>query len=85
MSKKLHVGNLPSSTTREDLSSRFSEFGIVESTDVVSDTRTGQSRCSGLVEMATEADAMAAINGLNFTQYGDLTMSVSVAPPKGAA
>jgi len=84
MSKKLHVGNLPSSATKEDLSSRFSKFGIVASTDVVSDTRTGQSRCSGLVEMATEADAKAAINGLNFTQYGDLTMSVSVAPLKGA-
>jgi RNA recognition motif-containing protein len=84
MSNKLHVGNLPSSATKEDLSTRFEKFGIVASTDVVTDTRTGQNRCFGLVEMATEADAKAAINGLNFTQYGDLTMSVSVAPLKGA-
>ena len=42
MSKKLHVVKLPSSATNEDLSIRFATFGIVESTDVVSDTRTGQ-------------------------------------------
>ena len=84
MSKKLHVGNLPSSATKEDLSIRFAKFGIVEFADVVTDTRTGQNRCSGLVEMATEADAKAAISGLNFTQYGDLTMSVSAALAKDA-
>ena len=84
MSKRLHVGNLPSSATKEGLSSRFSKFGSVASADVVADTRTGQSRCSGLVEMAAEAEAKAAINGLNFSQYGDLTISVSAALTKDA-
>jgi len=79
MSRKLHVGNLPFSTTEEDISIRFARFGTVESAEVVTDHRTGQSRCSGLIEMATEAEATAAINGLNFTQFGDLTISVSVA------
>ena len=84
MSMKLHVGNLPSSATKEDLSIRFARFGIVASVDVVVDTQTGQSRCSGLVEMASEAEAKAAISGLNFTQFGDLTMSVSAALAKEA-
>ncbi|MDH3419833.1 MAG: RNA-binding protein [Gammaproteobacteria bacterium] len=82
MSKKLHVGNLPSSATKEELSNRFGKFGIVELADVIRDTRTGQRRCSGLVEMACEANAQAAMKGLNFTQYGDLTISVSAAPAK---
>ena len=82
MSKKLHVGNLPSAATKEGLTSRFSIFGIVESAEVVTDTRIVQNRSSGLVEMATVADAKAAIAGLNFTQYGELTMSVSVAQVK---
>jgi RNA recognition motif-containing protein len=82
MNKKLHVGNLPSWATKEDLSSRFKKFGTVEFADVSIDTRTGQRRCSGLVEMASEADAQAAIKGLNFTQYGDLTISVGAVPAK---
>lgn len=82
MSKTLHVANLPSSATNEDFSIRFATFGIVESTDVVSDTRTGQSRCSGLVDRATEAAATASISGLKFTQYSDLKMSVSTSPSK---
>lgn len=82
MNKKLHVGNLPSSATKEGLSSRFEKFGAVEFADVAIDTRTGQRRCSGLVEMASEANAQAAMKGLNFTQYGDLTMSVSAVPAK---
>ena len=80
MSKKLQVGNLPSSATKEDLANRFEKFGIVEFADVITDTRTAQRRCSGLIEMATEAAARAAMHGLNFTQYGDLTMSVRAAP-----
>jgi RNA recognition motif-containing protein len=80
MSKKLHVVKLPSSATNEDLSIRFATFGIVESADVVSDTRTGQSRCAGLVDRATEAAATASISGLNFTQYSDLKMSVGTSP-----
>ena len=82
MSKKLYVGNLPSSVTAEDLSIRFARFGIVASADVVMETRTSQNRRSGLVEMTTDAGAIAAINGLNFTQFGDLTMSVRAVPLK---
>ena len=80
MGKKLFVGNLPCSVTAVDLSSRFSKFGIVTSADVIMEEITSRNRRSGLVEMATDAGAIAAINGLNFTQFGDLTMSVRAAP-----
>ena len=82
MGKKLYIGNLPSSATAEDLSSRFSKYGIVASADVVMEKPTSRNRRSGLIEMATDAGAIAAINGLNFTQFGDLTMSVRAAPVK---
>ena len=85
MGTKLHVGNLPSSATEDDLLVKFGQFGIVESAQIKRDERTGESRGTGLVRMASDAEAMAAINRLNFTQYGDLTMSVSAVREKDAA
>jgi RNA recognition motif-containing protein len=79
MGTKLQIGNLPSSATEEDLSDKFKQFGIVESVRIIKSERAGASRLQGLVGMASDADARAAINGLNFTQFGDLTMSVSLA------
>ncbi len=72
MGTKLHIDNLPSSATEEDLSDKFEQFGIVESVKIIRNERTGESRGLGLVSMASDAEATAANNGLNFTQYGDL-------------
>lgn len=77
MSRKLHVGNLPLSATDADLRSKFGQFGTVESAIVLKDGQTGRSRRFGVVEMATDAEARAAVHRLNMTQYDDSIMSVS--------
>ncbi len=81
MSTKLRIGNLPRTATEEDLSNKFKQFGIVESVEILKDERTGNSKCLGLVCMASATEARAAISRLNFSQFGDRTMSVSTALP----
>ncbi len=65
MSKKIYVGNLPWSTTSNDLTSLFGQYGAVQSAEVISDRETGRSRGFGFVEMADEAGMNAAIQALN--------------------
>ena len=77
MGKKLHVGNIPSYSTDEDLSALFGRFGLVEFVKVIRDARTGVSKGFALVEMGTDAEAKIAISRLNFTQYDGLIMGVS--------
>lgn len=73
---KLHVGNLPSSMTEDDLELTFGRFGTVESAMVFRDANTGKSRGFGAVEMATEEQGRIAISRLNLTQQDGLTMIV---------
>ena len=47
----IYVGNLPYSTTREDLEALFGEFGAVQAARVVMDRETGRSKGFGFVEM----------------------------------
>jgi RNA recognition motif-containing protein len=79
MRRRLHVGNLPASTTAEELSAKFSQFGIVRSADILLDVNTGRGRRTAIVEMATDAAASAAIARLNMSQLEELTISVSLA------
>ena len=63
MTKNLYVGNLPFSTTSDDLRDAFGQYGTVSRAQVVSDRETGRSRGFGFVEMETGGEA--AIEGLN--------------------
>ena len=76
MNGKLHVGNLPASATAADLRLKFEQFGRVLSVTLDTDATTGRSRRSGLVEMEGRAEAQAAIDRLNMTQYEDMVISV---------
>ena len=62
MGRKLYVGNLPDSTTEQDLSDKFAAYGTVESVKLITDRDTGRSRGFGFIEMASEAEAQAAID-----------------------
>ena len=73
---KLFVGNLPSSTTKTDLETKFSQFGRVLSAEILTDAATGRSKRSGHVEMETVDQAQAAINRLNRSQYDDVVIFV---------
>lgn len=61
MGRKLYVGNLSFSVTEQDLSKLFAGAGTCESVAVITDRMTGQSRGFGFVEMASNAEAQAAI------------------------
>ena len=61
MAKRLYVGNLPYSTTDDDLRSLFSQAGTVESAQVMTERDTGRSRGFGFVEMGSDADAENAV------------------------
>jgi RNA recognition motif-containing protein len=80
MSKNLYVGNLPFSTTADDLREAFGQFGTVSGAQVVSDRDTGRSRGFGFVEM--EEGAEAAIDNLNGAQFQGRTLTVNEARPK---
>jgi RNA recognition motif-containing protein len=80
--KKLYVGNLPFSTTEDDLRELFSAHGEVTSASIVMDRETGRSRGFGFVEMASDADATNAINAMNGQQLGGRALQVNEARPK---
>ena len=84
MSRKLYVGNLPYSVTESALSSKFSEFGTVESIHLITDRDTGHSKGFGFVEMGSEAEAQAAIAKLNGADFEGRAMNVNEARPKTA-
>ena len=79
--KKIYVGNLPFSTTEDELRQLFTEHGAVESVNVITDKHTGQSRGFGFVEMAQE-DADTAIQALNGHAIGDRSLNVNEARPR---
>jgi RNA recognition motif-containing protein len=83
MAFKLYVGGLSYSTTSDSLRRFFAECGTVESATVVTDRFSGQSRGFGFVEMATEAEAQAAISKLNGQQFEGRRLTVSVANSQG--
>jgi cold-inducible RNA-binding protein len=82
MAVKLYVGNLPYSTTSDDLRNQFAEFGDVESADVISDRETGRSKGFGFVELATPEAAKAAIDALNGKDFGGRNLVVNEARPR---
>ncbi|HZT42588.1 MAG TPA: RNA-binding protein [Chthonomonadaceae bacterium] len=82
MAKRIYVGGLPYSATDSDLEQLFSSYGTVASVTVITDQYTGQAKGFGFVEMETDDQAEAAINGLNGTQMGGRTLTVNEARPR---
>ena len=82
MAKNLYVGNLPFSTTSEDLEQLFGQHGTVTRAQVMSDRETGRSRGFGFVEMPNEAEANAAIAALNNQPMNGRPLTVNVAKPR---
>ena len=81
MGNKLYVGGLPFSVTEDRLQEIFSAHGSVESSKVISDKFTGQSRGFGFVEMSSSSEAQKAIESLNGTQLDGRTLTVNEAKP----
>ena len=81
MGTKLYVGGLPYSVDEGRLQEIFSAHGSVESSKVISDKFTGQSRGFGFVEMSSGSEAKKAIDSLNGTQLDGRTLTVNEAKP----
>jgi len=78
----IYVGNLSFDTTEEDLRQSFAAFGEVTSVNIIKDKFTGKSRGFAFVEMGSEDNAKAAIQGLHETELQTRKLTVSVAKPK---
>ena len=78
----IYVGNLSYEVTEEDLKEAFEVFGEVESVKVLKDTYSGRSKGFGFVEMASNAEAQAAIDGLNDKELKGRTLTVNKARPR---
>ena len=81
MGNKLYVGNLPYSFRDEDLQQAFAAHGTVSSAKVMMERDTGRSKGFGFVEMGSDAEAQAAISGMNGQQYGGRGLVVNEARP----
>ena len=62
---KLLVRNLAKATTEEKLQTLFTQYGAVQSCNLVLDKETGKSKGFGFVEMPKVGEAKAAIKQLN--------------------
>lgn len=79
----IYVGNLPYSTTDDDLRNAFAAYGEVSSVNLITDKFTGQSKGFAFVEMSDNSSADAAIKGLNETAMGGRNIKVNQAKPRG--
>ncbi|MGZ5846138.1 MAG: RNA recognition motif domain-containing protein [Ramlibacter sp.] len=81
MGNKLYVGNLPYSVRDSDLEQAFGQFGAVTSAKVMMERDTGRSKGFGFVEMGSDAEAQAAIEGMNGQPLGGRSVVVNEARP----
>ncbi len=84
MAKKLYVGGLPYSTNDEALKEAFAQAGTVASATIIMDKMSGRSKGFGFVEMASDEEAMKAIEMWNGKELGGRTLIVNEARPMEA-
>lgn len=84
MGNKLYVGNLPYSVRDSDLEQSFGQFGTVTSAKVMMERDTGRSKGFGFVEMGSDAEALAAVEGMNGAPLGGRSLVVNEARPMEA-
>jgi cold-inducible RNA-binding protein len=84
MGNKLYVGNLPYTVRDEDLQQSFGQYGSITSAKVMMERDTGRSKGFGFVEMGSDAEAQAAIAGMNGQSLGGRSITVNEARPMEA-
>nr|MBS0019666.1 RNA-binding protein [Gammaproteobacteria bacterium] len=82
MGRKLYVGNLPYSANQQTLQDAFSQYGTVDSVNVITDRDTGQSKGFAFVEMSSDSEAQKAIEELNGSILDGREIKVNEAKPK---
>jgi nucleolin len=82
MEAKLHIGNLPKSTTQEELSTLFAQAGNVTVAEVIRERRSGESRGFAFVTMSAQSEADKAISMFDTYSLSDHALKVSMARPR---
>ncbi len=82
MNKKLYVGNMPYSTTEDQIRTLFAQAGEVTDVTLITDRETGRPKGFGFVEMATEEGGKEAIKRFNGHAMGERTLTVNEARPR---
>lgn len=82
MGKKIYVGNLSFNVDSDQLTQVFSEFGTVDSANVITDRETGRSKGFAFVEMNSDSEATTAIEKLNGMDLSGRAMNISEAKPQ---
>jgi RNA recognition motif-containing protein len=78
----IYVGNLPYSTTDDQLESAFAAHGTVSRAKVIVDRETGRSRGFGFVEMDNDDEARVAMEALNGSEMDGRKLVVNEARPR---
>ncbi len=82
MSKNLYVGNLSYDTTEDTIRTLFSEYGEIESANLITDRYTGRSRGFAFVEFTTQEAADAAMEALSGRSVDGREIRVDKAKPR---
>ena len=80
--KRIYVGNLSFSTTKEGLEAAFGAHGQVSSVAIILDRDTGRSRGFAFVEMPNDGEADEAISAMNGVDLDGRTLTVNEARPR---
>jgi len=78
----IYVGNLSYTTSEEDIRAAFSQYGTVDSANLITDRDSGRSKGFGFVEMSVDTEARAAIDALNGKDLDGRSLNVNVAKPR---
>ncbi|MCG8345542.1 MAG: RNA-binding protein [Chlorobiales bacterium] len=78
----IYIGNLPYSITEDELRDTFSQFGQVDSANIIKDKFSGRSKGFGFVEMPNDGEAQSAIDSLNDTDLNGRSIKVNQARPR---
>jgi RNA recognition motif-containing protein len=78
----IYVGNLPYSTTDDELRAAFEAHGSVDSAKVIFDRESGRSRGFGFVEMPNDDEGSAAIEAMNGKDMDGRSLNVNEARPR---
>ena len=82
MASKLFVGNLPFTTTENDLQDYFGQVGQVLAVNIMQDRATGRSRGFAFVEMQSQEEASKAISTLHKKDFQGRPLTVNEARPR---
>jgi RNA recognition motif-containing protein len=78
----IYVGNLPYGVTEDDLRSAFSQFGHVDSANIITDKFSGRSKGFGFVDMPSDSEGREAIEAMNDKDFKGRTIKVNEARPR---